>query len=314
MRGRFWGVRGSHPTPMTPDAVRSKIASVIQRVRPQDLENSLSRESFLAALPRWLFGSTGGNTPCIEVRLSDGTFLIFDTGSGIRELSAQLSHQLTVPDKFHIFYSHFHYDHVQGLPFFAPAYNPRSTIRFYSPVPELRTYLNSHMRHPYFPVTMEERMSKSIEYHTLTGSSMNFGSAQITWRLLNHPGGSYAYRIDEDGRSLVIATDTELLESDFEKNPANISFFRGVDLLILDTQYTLGEAIEKFNWGHSSFSLGVDFATVWEIKQLYLFHHEPLYDDKKLHKNLQSARWYAHRLGNTMLQIHLSEEGMEFSV
>jgi phosphoribosyl 1,2-cyclic phosphodiesterase len=299
---------------MTPDAVRSKIASVVQRIRPGDLDTARTREAFLASLPRWLFGATGGNTPCVEVRLSDGTFLLFDTGSGIRELSADLLHQLRIPDRYHIFYSHFHYDHVQGLPFFGPAYNPATTLNFYSPVPQFRDYLSDHMQHPYFPVTMEERMTQNIDYRVLTGDSMPLGSAHITWRALNHPGGSYAYRIDEDGRSMIFATDTELLESDFERNPGNLGFFRGVDLLILDTQYTLGEAIEKFNWGHTSFSLGVEFATAWDIKRLFLFHHEPLYDDKKLHKNLQSARWYAHRLGNETLEIHLSEEGMEFPV
>ncbi len=314
MKVRFWGVRGSHPTPMTPDAVRSKIASVVQRIRPEDLANARARESFLASLPHWLFGATGGNTPCVEIQLADGTFLLFDTGSGIRELSAHFSHQLQIPQRFHIFYSHFHYDHVQGLPFFGPAYNPRTEIRFYSPVTDFRRYLSEHMRHPYFPVTMEDRMTKNMDFRVLSGDSLPLGSATITWRFLNHPGGSYAYRLDENGRSLIFATDTELLESDFERNPANIRFFRGADVLILDTQYTLGEAIEKFNWGHSSFSLGVDFATAWDINKLFLFHHEPLYDDKKLHRNLQSARWYAHRLGNEQLRIFLSEEGMEIPI
>lgn len=311
---RFWGVRGSHPTPITPDALRSKIASVVQRVRPADLADVRSREQFLASLPKWLFGTTGGNTPCIEIRLADGTFLLFDTGSGIRELSAHFAQRLHVPTHFHVFFSHFHYDHIQGLPFFGPAYNPATTLSFYSPVARFKQYLLEHMQHPYFPIRMDERMSKNMEFRVLDGGSLSIGSASIQWRKLNHPGGSYAYRIDEDNRTLIIATDVELLESDFDRTPDNVSFFRGAHVLVLDTQYTLGEAIEKISWGHSSFSLGVEFATAWDIERMFLFHHEPLYDDQKLHRNLQSARWYAQRLGNEKMEILLSQEGMELSI
>jgi len=310
---RFWGVRGSHPRPLLPEEVRSKIASVVQRIRTVDLESPESRERFLASLPPWLFGTTGGNTPCVEARLSDGSVVVFDAGSGIQALSAAMQRNHRSVRHFHVFFTHFHYDHVQGLPFFAPAYNPNVKVTFYSPRPELEQNLKQHMQHPYFPITMEEKMS-NLEFVVLGEGPLRLGDAEITWRELNHPGTAFGYQIREHGRTFVHATDVELLESDFEKTPENTRFFQGADMMILDTQYTLGEAIEKYNWGHTSFSLGVDFATAWATKRLYLFHHEPLYDDKKLHKNLQSARWYANRLGNTTLQIYLSEEGTEVEV
>lgn len=310
---RFWGVRGSHPRPLLPHEVQSKIASVVQRIRPHDLESPAARERFLAGLPPWLFGTTGGNTPCVEARLGDDTMVVFDAGSGIQALSAAMQRERRRVREFHIFFTHFHYDHVQGLPFFVPAYDPNVKVRFYSPLPELEQNLKRHMQHPYFPITMDGKMS-NLEFVTLDETPVRLGDAQIRWRELNHPGRAFGYQIRENGRRFVHATDVELLESDFEKTAENTRFFRGADMMILDTQYTLGEAIEKYNWGHSSFSLGVDFATAWEVKNLYLFHHEPLYNDKKLHKNLQSARWYANRLGNTSMQIYLSEEGAEVEV
>lgn len=312
---RFWGVRGSHPRPLLPHEVQSKIASVVQRIRPSDLESPEARERFLATLPPWLFGTTGGNTPCVEARLADDTMVVFDAGSGIQALSAALQKERRRIREFHVFFTHFHYDHVQGLPFFVPAYDPGVKVRFYSPLSELEHNLKHHMQHPYFPITMDGKMS-NFEFVVLDQwqGPLRLGGAEITWRELNHPGRAFGYQIRENGRTFVHATDVELLESDFEKTPENTRFFHGADMMILDTQYTLGEAIEKYNWGHTSFSLGVDFATAWAVKNLYLFHHEPLYNDKKLHKNLQSARWYANRLGNTTLQIHLSQEGAEVEV
>jgi ribonuclease BN (tRNA processing enzyme) len=140
---------------------------------------------------------------------------------------------------------------------------------------------------------------------------LKIAGTEISWRKMNHPGGCYSYRISDGKHTVIYATDSELTESDFDKNAENIAYFHNADLIILDSQYTLGEAVEKFNWGHSSFSLAVDFASEWNIKNLCLFHHEPLYSDKKLHNNLQSAQWYYSHLGKQGMNIFLAEEGKE---
>ncbi|TVQ39805.1 MAG: MBL fold metallo-hydrolase [Spirochaetaceae bacterium] len=314
MTVRIWGARGSRPTPLRAEQVRSKISAVVQRIQQRDIVSPADRERFLGALPAWLFGTVGGNTACLEIIPRQGPTILIDAGSGIAELSASMGQRLKPTHEFHIFFTHFHYDHVQGLPFFGPAYNPRCSVHFYSPLPGIQATLSSHMQHPFFPVTMEEKMGGSLFFHQLKGQEVTIGSATVRYRELNHPGRGWGYRIEEAGSVFVHASDVELQESDFEKTAANSAFFANSDALILDTQYTLGEAIEKYNWGHSSFSLGVDFATAWSAKRLYLFHHEPLYDDAKLHKNLQLARWYAQRLGNLDLEVYLSEEGMEISL
>ena len=314
MEVRFWGARGSHPRPMTPDELRSKISTVIHRVQTSDLEDAQSRERFLLGLPDWLFRPPGGNTPCVELRLGDQESIVFDAGTGIIQLAEDWARRGYSEDCINLFFTHFHYDHVQGLPFFGPAYNPASRIRFFSPVENFETTLRSQMQHPFFPVTMEGKMTESMEFHVLKEDELFVSGARVRYRLMNHPGGAYAYRVDYHGRSFIYASDAELQNEDFEHSQANRDFFEGVDVLILDTQYTLGEAIEKYNWGHSAFSLSVDFALTWKVKRLFMFHHEPRYSDKRLVKNLESARAYAVKSSSHDLKIELSREGSRITV
>lgn len=319
MKITIWGARGSHPHPMTPSKFRDRVKSIVQRIRTEDIESNENRERFLASLPQWLWNIPGGNTPCIEVRLSDNNCLIFDAGTGIIPLSKSLFTEESGPTSFHLFFSHFHYDHVQGLPFFSQAYIPSTHMHFYSPEKDLEYTLKEHMQHPFFPVTMEDKMSPNQYYHHLEpdaagGQQVRIGSGTVQWLGINHPGNAYAYRISEGDRSIIIATDYELSGADFEKTEENRNFFPGSDVLVLDTMYTLGEAIEKFSWGHSSFSMGVDFAHVWDSSRLLLFHHEPQYDDKRLYSNLQNARWYAERQNYRDLKIDIALEGMEIDL
>ena len=310
---KFWGVRGSIPTPITPGQLESKMAAVIQRIKPEDLENERTRERFLANLPESLLNTVGGNTTCVEILLKDGTRIIIDAGTGLRELGLELMRRRETGKTFHIFFTHYHWDHLQGLPFFDPAYIPGNSLKLYSPVKKLDYYLQEQMKIPYFPVTMEV-MNARKEFIHLEGNSMNIGSARISWKSMKHPGGSFAYKIEEEGKSFIFSTDTELREKDFEKNEENRRFFSGVDTIVLDSQYTLDEAIEKYDWGHSSYSLAVDFAAAWGIKRLGLFHHEPKYDDNKIYSILNSAKWYLSHLENSNIQVFLTVEGLELQL
>jgi ribonuclease BN (tRNA processing enzyme) len=159
-----------------------------------------------------------------------------------------------------------------------------------------------------------DAMAARKAFHVLEGEPVQLGAIKVRYRALNHPGGCYSYRVEEKGRSVVYATDTELTEADFQKTPENIAYFEGVDALILDTQYTLGEAIEKYNWGHSSFSLAADFAATWGIRRLILFHHDPAYSDRKIQSILQNAAWYIERLQGRGIQVILAREGLELEV
>jgi len=313
MKVKFWGVRGSIPTPLTPDAIRSKIATVIQRVRGTDLVSAESREQFLAKLPPWLFGTVGGNTACIEVQLKPTSIVILDGGSGLRELGNNLQNREQKVKRFYLFFSHFHWDHLQGIPFFSPLFDPVSHIDLYSPVSGLKDILTAQMESPYFPVPLSYARAQ-LAFHQLETAPVSVEGGSVYWKRMNHPGGCFSYRVTDGKIRVIYATDSELTQEDFKKDEVNKEFFEHADALILDSQYTLGEAVEKYNWGHSSFSLAVDFASEWGIKRLYLFHHEPLYDDKKIFNNLQSARWYYSHLGKSGLQIFLAEEGREIEI
>ncbi|QQO08150.1 MBL fold metallo-hydrolase [Breznakiella homolactica] len=315
MHIRFWGVRGSLPAPQAPSKIRSKISAILERVTPEDIETPQSRERFLAGLPPWLFGTVGGNTPCVELRASnteEDEVIVFDAGSGIRELGIAMAKERVKPTHYHIFFSHFHWDHLQGLPFFGPSYDPSVNITFYSPMANLEDALHGQMTSPYFPVHMES-MNARKQFSILT-EGITLGDMKISYKRMNHPGNSYSYSVDSGGHRFIYATDTELSTNDFIKNEENSSFFENADLVVIDSQYTLGEAIEKYNWGHSAFSLGVDFAANWGIKHLVLFHHDPTYDDRKLFNILQSARWYTDRMGIKGVKITLAMEGLEIDL
>ena len=314
MKIHFWGVRGSIPTPLSSSQIQRKISSVVQRIQPEDLSTPETREAFLATLPESIFGTVGGNTTCVEVRLDDDTMIIFDAGSGISKLGNHLFHQNDHIRNYHIFFTHFHWDHIQGLPFFSPQiYNPDCTINFYSPLPKFKEILSSQMKNPYFPITIDS-FSKNVNYTVLTGDNIKIANSIISWRKMKHPGGSFSYKIEENLKNIIFSTDTELQDSDFEKNEKNIKFYENADLIILDSQYTLDEAIEKYDWGHSSYSLAVDFASAWKINKLVLFHHEPLYDDNKMASIIKSANWYKKYQQNSNINVVLAREDLEIII
>lgn len=138
MKVKFWGVRGSIPTPLTTEQLRSRIAAIIQRVKSSDLKNSDSREAFLATLPPYLFATVGGNTTCLQLKTDGKHIIVVDAGSGIRDLGNNLAKIKNGTKTVHLLFTHFHYDHLQGLPFFQPILTKGYQVNFYSPVRNLR--------------------------------------------------------------------------------------------------------------------------------------------------------------------------------
>jgi len=277
------------------------------------LENAESREKFLAGLPPWLFGTVGGNSPCVSVSFDDSDeWIIFDCGSGLRELGIAQAGEKRKAVQFHVFFSHFHWDHLQGLPFFGPAYNPAIKLDLYSPVEGIEKVFKRSDGSSVFSHSSERDGFKKRFHHM--ENEINIAGRTINFKKMNHPGDSYAYCVSENGKRFIYSTDTELPSGDFLKNEENTAFFKDADMIVIDCQYTLGEAIDKYNWGHSAFSLAVDFVANWGIKHMVMFHHDPTYDDNKLYGNLQSARWYLERMNIKGIELTLAFEGLEISI
>lgn len=311
MKVEFWGVRGSLPTPLSPDQLLSKICAVVQRITPADLESSDSRERFVNSLPASLKSTIGGNTACVEMLNKNNTLFIMDAGSGIRSLGKKYGSVKNLV--CHIFISHFHWDHIQGLPFFDPIYNPSTEIHFYSCHPDCEKLLRDQMEYCYFPVPLSS-CTKNMHFHIVKeGEPFVVDGVTVNTKKMFHPSDSYSYSFEEDGKKFVYATDLEIQPGD-SNDGTQTSVFSDADVLVLDSQYTVEEGFIKESWGHSTFNKGIDFGLSWGVKNIYLFHHDPTYDDKKIHSILESAKWYLDYGGNKSLNVHIASEGTSITL
>ena len=234
----------------------------------------------------------GGNTSCVEVT-SQGERLILDAGTGLRGLGDELL-KGGQPVKATMLWSHLHWDHVQGFPFFAPAYVPTSQLKLFGPgsngAAELQRVLAQQMMPPNFPVPLSA-MRGSLQFADATANQpIHLGPFTVTAFDLNHPQGCMGYRIDADGASLVYMTDVELSLKTL--NPTVSSIIEGADALVLDAQYTPDEYQTKKGWGHSSFVDAAQIAFATRAQRLFLFHHDPAHNDDQVETMAEEARAY----------------------
>lgn len=307
---KFWGVRGSLGSPISPEQVQAKINAAVQLVQPKDLESQDARQKFLSSLPPYIYGTVGGNTPCVQVTSSSNDVLIFDAGTGMRALG--LDSRLAAVTHYSLFLSHLHWDHIQGFPFFGPLYDSNVTIDIYSPVEDIAEMFARQMRAPFYPVDFGV-VKDRIKFNVIApGKECRVGGVAVVCCKMNHPGDSYSYSVEENGKKVVYATDIEL--SDFKADDDVKKVFGGADVAILDSQYTPQDALGKSKWGHSAFSYALDFAVEMNVKKMYLFHYDPSYDDKKVNSIFQSAKMYSKSISTKKLEVELAIEGKSFSL
>ena len=293
MKIQFWGVRGSIP------------------------------------VPGQQTNRYGGNTSCVEVRPRGGPSIILDAGTGIRKLGKEMMHAAFGEGKgrAHLLISHTHWDHIQGLPFFAPLYQEGNQLCVYARRRDdthLRAVFASQTENPYFPVPFNTVKAEVAFRELVEGAHFDIGGVRVSCTRLNHPWVAIAYRLDCDGSSVVYATDTApftdvLLEHEFVATAPNlaeppipehaekliamrtnlIELCRGAELLIYDTQFTPEEYRVRPHWGHSTPYDAIEIALAAKVKTLALYHHAPERTDTELDALL------------TMLQAQMQGSGLE---
>ena len=282
MRVTFWGTRGSVPTP-GPSTVRY-----------------------------------GGNTSCVEMRTDGGTFFIFDSGTGIRELGLHLARDGGLVNA-HLLLGHTHWDHISGFPFFSPVFVPGNRLVIYGARDldrSLRDVLAGQMHYTYFPVPLGD-LRADIDFCELEEGKIHVDDAIIRTHYLNHTSVCMGYRLDADGVSAAYITDHEpysAVEDGLRRGPIHardrrlIEFVRGADLLIQDAQYTPVEYAARHGWGHGSFDYVTDMAVEAGVRRLALFHHEPTHSDAAIDEMVNAARARALEAGSEV-EIFAAAEG-----
>jgi phosphoribosyl 1,2-cyclic phosphodiesterase/CheY-like chemotaxis protein len=289
-RVKFWGVRGSIPSP-GPETV-----------------------------------NFGGNTSCVEVR-GDGQLIVLDAGSGIRGLGNALDAEFKdAPIDLTLLISHTHWDHIQGFPFFLPAYHPKNRVRIlgYEGARDgLGATLAGQMESPYFPIALKQ-MPGNIVIEELKDMEFQLGPVRVTACFSNHPGVCVGYRLFTSAGSVVYLPDNESVHEPVTVANGNdalprtieqrlATFVQGADVLICDAQYTKHEYAAHVGWGHGCVDDVVRFAIAGNVKQLFLFHHDPANDDAFIAGMLAQAREVAAKAGST-LRVEAARERDEITL
>ena len=310
MKVRFYGTRGSIPTPMGQDAVRGKIRDVLLQAHGADLSSGEAVDRFIDDNLGFHHRATfGGDTSCVQIDPEDGTRLICDAGSGLRRFGNDMLdfHGADAPQEYHILMSHLHWDHMMGFPFFMPAYIPGNKVHIHSCHNVVEEAFRNQNSLPGFPVSFDH-MEAEITFHLHEpGTPFEVAGFTVDSQAQNHGGRSYGYRLNGYGKTIVYSTDSEHKALSISPDYPFVHFFRDADLLIFDAQYSLVESISiKEDWGHSSNIIGVELARMAKAKRLCLFHHEPNFDDHTLSKILQDTINYE-QLSDEMPDAHRVE-------
>jgi phosphoribosyl 1,2-cyclic phosphodiesterase len=259
------------------------------------------------------FQQFGGNTTCMQITFTDANRIaIIDAGTGLRNLGRDLHTIGHKQEEIRIGFTHFHWDHIQGFPFFAPAYDPGQKITLLTPgrdqtVTNLRQIFEVQMQEEYFPVQLDQ-MGATFEFVQTAKASEHFSinnvETLVSVQRHNHPGGAYSFRIERLGKVLVVCTDVEHGE---QIDTRLVELARGADLLVHDAQYTAEELQKRRGWGHSSFDQAMQVAEMAGVKRLVLTHHDPEHDDEEL---LRIEKLCQERFPNAKL----AREGKEISL
>lgn len=323
MQVKFWGTRGSLPRAATSTSIMETIETSIAIAKQKGIKDL---NEFAKALKGGQLINPityGGNTSCTQIsKGSDSVFI--DAGSGLAFAGDAM--MASGKKEFHIFQSHFHWDHIMGLPFFVPIYIPGMKVHIHhvhkTGPDDIRIQFNGRN----FPVLWDQ-LGARMEFHQLKlYEATKIGGLSITPFALDHPGGSFGYRAEADGRSFAVGVDGEYKRFTEQELGKDLQYYRNLDALVFDGQYDMDELVSRYDWGHCTPSIGVDLALREGIRNLVLTHHDPRSSDTKALRMLEDARKYLDsqigafkdawvKLGQPEgPRIHSAYDGLELSV
>jgi phosphoribosyl 1,2-cyclic phosphodiesterase len=255
----------------------------------------------------------GGNTACVAIELAGLDPIVLDLGTGLRFWGADLP--VDEPFHGHALVTHLHWDHVQGLPFFAPVLRPESSLDIYAPASDdaaLATAFDEFMSPPYFPVRVAD-LPGDLRFHAVADTEFAIGDAKITARTVPHIGATTGYRIERDGVAVVYISDHQQpVDGSLAIPDGVLELCEGADLLIHDAQFTASEFVLKSDWGHCTIDFALAIAAQAGVRRLALFHHDPGHDDVLIDSLLLEAREKAAR--TSIGEVLAASEGLSLSL
>ncbi|HWU43826.1 MAG TPA: MBL fold metallo-hydrolase [Bdellovibrio sp.] len=273
---KFWGVRGSLPSAPSPMEWTYHIEGVMRNFFSAGYRDLSQVSKFIKSCDEPSIGGYGTATTCIEVK-SGKSQIIIDGGSGIRNFGESIMGGTAgrVKGPFHIFMTHFHWDHVIGLPFFTPHFIPGVEVHYYAVQPDLEQLIRGIFKRPYFPVAFESLAAK-IKFHVLEPRKpVKVDDFVITPFRLDHPDPCWGYKVQGGGKTYAHCVDTEATRVTPPELGEDLPLYQNVDLMYFDAQYTLPELAEKANWGHSAAQVGLEIAMREKIGRVLFAHHDP---------------------------------------
>lgn len=307
MQVEFFGCRGSIPAPLTFPKLKNIISHLYteasaNNVDPEDIESFLDAQQ--QSNPYFFGGNTSSNL------IQDGEKqLILEAGSGLREMAGRFMQEGR--KEFHILMGHFHWDHIQGLPFFVPAFIPGNTIHIYSVQPYAEEVFKKQMSSPTFPVDFSMLGAEFVFHQLKEGEESEINGFTVNTLQMHHPDGCWGYRADRNGKRICYLADTEITNADSQTIKSYGNFVGDADIVIADSQYSFVEYFQKQHWGHSNITTFIDIFKQSQVKKLVMFHHDPMADFKAINKSLQVAKRYQElTAGESNFEICTAREGL----
>lgn len=276
MQIKFWGVRGSLPSAQTTEDSIKHIERLMNQFFDLGFTTKSDISKFIHKFAPPQLGGFGSSTTCIQIESND-QFIVIDGGSGLKYVSDNLfkSGKIATINEFHIFMSHFHFDHIIGIPFFAPHFMKNKIIHYYSVLPNTEQIVRSLFAKPVFPVTYEQLTAK-INFHQIENyKPLTVNGFKITSYKLDHPDPCSGFRVEQNGKVYAHAVDHEVERRTHEQLGPDAALFENADLLYIDAQYEESEMIQKKGWGHGTCPRGFEVADRFHVKNLLFAHHEP---------------------------------------